>query len=763
VLAQQRERLLADRSLGGTAFSAAWRATVDPWLAERFEEATAGVADPGALALAAVGGYGRGDLAPGSDLDLLLLYRGKAAPAEVAEKLWYPIWDEGLKLGHAVRTVKEALDLAAEDLDTATGLLTIRHLAGSEDLVATMAEQASAQWVRRAKRYLGMLRTSVAARQAQFGEVAFLLEPDLKEGRGGLRDIHALRWAQAARSVLEDGDPEALAAAERVLFDARVELHRATGRGTDRLSLQDQDAVGAALGVSADELMAGIAEAARTVSWIADETWDRVAASLSSSVSLLGWRSRDRAPGLVVRDGQVLLEPNVDPSTRPELVLEAAVVAAQKRARLSRSALAQLVERSPAPTDPWPPSLRERFVALLREGHDAISVIESLDHTGLFERLLPEWAGVRNRPQRNAYHRFTVDRHLLEAAANAAALADRTDRPDLLVVGALLHDIGKGRPGDHTEVGMELIAAIGPRMGFDADDTAVLVDLCRLHLLLPDVATRRDLSDETTVASVAEAVGDATRLHLLAALTEADSLATGPAAWGAWKADLVHELVRRVDHHLQGGDLAALAAIEFPDAHQRDLLAGSEVVVETGPESITVVAPDRPGLFSRVAGVLAIEGLEVRSADATSQGAMALEVFTVTSRFGSSIPWDRVTRTLHAALEGKLAIEARLAERVRAYAPKASRPDLPPPAVRFDDAASAAATVVEVYARDRIGQLYRITRAFAEFELDVRTAKIETLGELIVDAFYVTHTDGSLVTDLRVRAELERALLHAVS
>jgi len=763
-LATERERLSADPTLTGSAFADAWRATVDPWLVARFDAAVAGLgARSGGLALAAVGGYGRGDLAPGSDLDLLLLHADKVAPGPVAEAIWYPIWDEGLKLGHAVRTVNEAVDLAGEDLDTATSLLSIRHLAGDPALTDETREAVTALWAKKGKRLLAMLRDSVAARQAQKGEVAFLLEPDLKEGRGGLRDIQALRWASAARPVLEDGDAAALADAERVFFDARVELHRATGRATDRLTLQDQDAVGAALGQTADELMGSIARSARTVAWIADEAWDRVGATLSTNKSLLGWRSRDRAPGLVVRDGQLSLEGSVDPANRPELVLEAAVLAATKHARIARSALARLAERSPAPVEPWPRSQRERFVQLLLCGHDAIGVIEALDHVGIFERYVPEWPHVRNRPQRNAYHRFTVDRHLLEAAANAAALADRVERPDLLVVGALLHDIGKGRPGDHTDVGMALIEEIGPRMGFDADDTAVLVDMCRHHLLLPDVATRRDLSDETTISSVAEAVGDRVRLHLLAALTEADSVATGPAAWGSWKAELVWELVRRVEHHLEGGDLAALAVVEFPDAGQRALAARHEIVVEAEGDTITVVAPDQPGLFSRVAGVLAIAGLEVRAADATSIDGMAVEVFRVSSKFGSVVPWDRVTSSLQAALAGRLAIEARLADRVRTYAPKASRPDLPPPAIRFDDAASAVATVVEVHARDRIGVLYRVSRAFAEFDLDVRTAKVQTLGELIVDAFYITHTDGSLVTDPELRAELERSLLHAVT
>jgi len=369
---------------------------------------------------------------------------------------------------------------------------------------------------------------------------------------------------------------------------------------------------------------------------------------------------------------------------------------------------------------------------------------------------------VRNCPQRNAYHRFTVDRHLLEATANAAGLVDRVDRPDLLLVGTLLHDIGKGRLGDHTDVGIDLVEVIAPRMGFDADDTAVLVDMVRHHLLLPDAATRRDLSDPTTIASVAALVGDRRRLHLLAALTEADSLATGHAAWGTWKAGLVRDLVRRVDHHLAGGDLAVLVTTEFPDAGQRAVMAVGQRVVSGEGDTLTVISEDQPGLFSRVAGVLAIHGLDVRAADAATDRGMAIESFRVTSKFGPTIRWDRVAAHVEAALEQRLAIDARLAERISTYQPRTPTRRLPPPSVHFDDAASATATVVEVHAPDRMGLLYRVTRAFADFDIDVRVAKVQTTGDVVVDAFYVTHVDGTPELDRAMRAELERAVLHAV-
>ena len=237
----------------------------------------------------------------------------------------------------------------------------------------------------------------------------------------------------------------------------------------------------------------------------------------------------------------------------PSLVLRAAAAAAAAGVRIHRASLDRLAAALAPLPDPWPEEARAAFVDLLLAGHRAIPVIEALDQMGLWERVLPEWPAVRSKPQRNAYHRFTVDRHLIETAANAADLVARTDRPDLLVLGALLHDIGKGFPGDHTDVGIDLLATIGPRMGLPPDDVAVLQSMVRHHLLLPDVATRRDLDDPATTTAVAEAVGDQLTLGLLAGLTEADSLATGPAAWGRWKADLVRDLVRRTAHVLGGG------------------------------------------------------------------------------------------------------------------------------------------------------------------------------------------------------------------
>lgn len=768
-----RAAVVADTTLGGRDLCRALSAVTDDWLRQVFAEATA----PGAItgvALVAVGGYGRGELAPGSDLDLWLLHSGRLEEAtlgDLAERLWYPIWDAGLKLGHGAFTPRQALALAARELDTATCALSARHLAGDGALTAKLGDGARAQWRKRSSRFLPDLAQRVAARHHRAGEVAFLLEPDIKEARGGLRDVHALSWAaRSGRPVLADGDAAALAAAEDTLLAVRVELHRASGRSADELLLERQDEVAAALGdADADVLMARVAAAARTVAWIGDEAWRRLSSSLAGPLGRLSRRDRPLGPGLVLRDAEVcVIAPGDGDGTSEPVPLDAALVlragaaAARIGVPIDRSSLDRLTATVPVVDGSWPAGAREALVDLLSTGPAAIGILEALDQRGLVHRVLPEWEPTRSRPQRNAYHRFTVDRHLCEAAAHAAALCGTVARPDLLLVGAWLHDLGKGYPGDHTEVGMELLASIGPRMGFDDADVVTLVDMVRHHLLLPDVATRRDLADDDVIDGVAAAVGSPATLELLAALTEADSLATGPSAWGTWKAGLVAELVARVAHVLAGGEAAEVTSGGFPGPEVRRLLAAGATVVAGQGDVLTVVAPDRPGGFARVAGTLALKAVAVRSADAVSAEGMAASQFRVEPGPGG-LDWDDVVAAVRLALEGRLALSARMAQRARSpRRPGAAASLLAPPRVRIDNQASASSTVLEVHAPDRVGVLYAITTALAELDLDIRLAKVATLGHEVVDTFYLRTAAGGKVTDREHLRELERAVLHGL-
>jgi [protein-PII] uridylyltransferase len=757
-----RDAVVADRALHGAALCRALAAVTDEWLVDLFQEA---VRDLDArVALVAVGGYGRAELAPASDLDLLLLYDGRKAAVSVrtvSERLWYPVWDAKLKLGHAVRTPREALQLAAVDLDTATSFLDARHLAGDADLTAAVADGAATQWCRHADSWLARLDKAAEQRRAARGEVAFLLEPDLKDGWGGLRDVHALRWAAKAADVLADGDGPALHDAYEVLLEARVEVHRVSGRAGDVLTLEDQDEVAARLGLNdADALMGGISAAARSISWISDEAWQRVRVPIASRT---GENEHDRrvASGLSERFGEIHLDDTADPRRDPTLLLRAATAAARHRMRIGRASLDRLAAETPSWPDPWPTGASDDLVALLLEGHDAIPVLEALDQRDLITRVLPEWEPVRAKPQRNAYHRFTVDRHLWEAAANAAELASTVHRPDLLVLGALLHDLGKGYPGDHSAAGVALVERIGHRMGLTPGDVDILCAMVRHHLLLPDVAIRRDLSDDGTITAVANAVGSPLVLELLAALTEADSKATGPSAWGSWKAELVRELVDRVGHVLGGGPLSEATWSLFPSERVTELMGEKRVTVIAEDDRVTTVAPDRPGLFSRVAGVLSIHGLDVLGAQAHSdEQGMAANEFRVAPPAQRTIAWDRITKDLERAMAGELAIEARLAERARTYRGRPATGPAAPPSVRIDNESSSDSTVVEVRAPDRVGLLYRITKALADLGLDIRHARVQTLGPDVVDVFYVRGRDGK-VRDPFHLAEIERALLHA--
>ena len=748
--------MIEKAGLSGPAFCRAYTELADRWLTEL-------LGDERSVALVAVGGYGRGDMAPWSDLDVVLVHAGRRDVRKVADRIWYPIWDSGVGLDHSVRTVKEALAVAGDDLKAALGLLDARVVAGDASLGEELATKARAQWHGRAGRWLPRLQEAVTARHAEFDEVAFLLEPELKEGKGGLRDVHVLRAAALATPVVADGGDAVRAAAE-VLLSVRVALHRRAGRALDRLLLQEQDAVAADLGYpDADALMAAVAAAGRAVAWASDDAWARIASALKGPRGRSAGRDRPLGRGLVLRDGEVVLAADADVAGDASLPLRAGVAAAQTGVPLGRGVLGRLAAGSPAPASPWPVEVRDALVALLGAGHAAVPVLEALDQHGLLVRLLPEWAAVRNRPQRNAYHRFTVDRHLCETAANAAALTRQVARPDLLLVGAWLHDIGKGYPGDHTDAGMEIVAEVGARMGFVPADVEALVAMVRHHLLLPDVASRRDIDDPATVEVVASAVGNRSILELLHALAEADGLATGPSAWGPWKAGLVAELVARTAVRLSGGRHEPAPSIPTPA--QLAVMERRELAVHIEGDTLTVVAPDRPGLFYRVAGAVALHGLDVRSAVASStDDGMAVEVLEVAPAFGQAPDWERVKADVERALAGRLALDARLAERARTYA--ARRPTAARPAearVLFDNEASAAATVVEVRAPDAVGVLYRITRALAEADLDVRRAKVSTLGHEVVDAFYVVDAAGRKVTDPEHLAEVERAILAALS
>jgi len=748
--------VVADRSLVGTALAEAYTAVVDAWLGAVIDE----VGHLPGFALAAVGGYGRGDLSPGSDLDLLLITQFEGTAAGVAEHIWYPIWDSGMRLGHAVRTIDEALELAADDLDTATSLLEMRGLGGNPSLVDELAKRALAQWRELRDPMLDRLAARTRERHATAGELAFLLEPDLKLAQGGLRDIHSLRWIDLADpDLIEESEREELDRPNHVLLSARIELHRATERPGNQLLLQEQDEVADRLGYGdADELMADVAAAGRTVSWIVDAVLHRIHLR-----SRRRWvrKTRDVGHGIQIADNTLRLVPDA-PAHDPLMPLRIALEAARHDAFIERETLDRVAaEGGPLP-EPWPDEARDLFVDLLLTGHEMIRVVEALDQVGLITRLIPEWEPNRNRPQRNAYHRFTVDRHLLEAAAEAAELVDRVERPDLLVLGGLFHDIGKGYPGDHSEVGVGLVSTIATRMGYPPPDVAVLEALVRHHLLLPDIASRRDLEDPGTIQAVADAVGSVGTIELLAALTEADSIATSKAAWGGWKAELVRDLAERAVAHLRG-EHEPEAASPFPSAELLDVARAGDEIVRVDGTTVTVVTRDRPGVFSRVAGALALHGIDILDANLTTADEMAIDQVRVEGGVALHERPAEVARDIERALRRELAITARLLRRAKSYRFQRVATARPaPPEVIVDNEISSTSTVLEVRGPDSIGFLYRVTRAFVELDLDIVRAKVQTLGSDVIDTFYVRGPNGIKVTDAEYLAEIELAVLSAI-
>jgi len=761
---QSRVELARRPGLDGPGRRAVLTAAADAWLSDLFTAAAGDSA--GAFCLVAVGGYGRGELALGSDVDLLLLHRASAPDAtRVADQLWYPIWDSGVRLDHSVRTVAEARRMAADDLKVLLGLIDARVIAGNPELATSLTQAVLSDWRAMAPKRLPDLKAMVDGRRSRLGEASQMLEPDLKECYGGLRDATVLRGIAASwvTDIPHTGWEESVA----FLLDVRDALHLATGKSTDRLLMQEQDSVASELGFSdADALLRAVYEAARDIAYASDVTWHRVD-RLSRRQSRLSFRPINRggaatrlplADGVVVQDGEVVLALDAHPERDAGLLLRAAAAAAQAALPLSPHTVHRLAAECPALH--WSAQDRESFVSLLGAGAGLAPVWEALDQAGLIDRLVPGWEVVRSAPQRNALHRYTVDRHLIEAAIQACAFTRHVDRPDLLLLGALLHDIGKGRPGDHSKVGEDLATDLMRMWGFDDHDVAVVASLVRHHLLLPDTATRRDLDDPEVIAGVALALGTVEVVDLLAELAIADSLATGPSVCSEWRFRLIKDLADRVRRSMHGRPLP-----EPPDLteHQRVALNHSGVwtLMEVGEAEITVTvaAPDRVGLLSLVAGVLSLNRLNVLSARISTVGERAVQEWVVRPAFGDPPSVEQVSDDVRRAIEGTYDVAAKLAQRDADHQ-ISHRTQYPQPVVDVLNASSQA-TIVEVRAHDAPGLLYRAAAALAQTGATIVGARVSTLGADAVDVFFVTDVDGrQLTTDAcaRVRAHVAAAL-----
>ena len=826
------------------------------------------------VAVLAVGGYGRGDVSPHSDIDLLILVDDKRRPSpEDLRGLLYPLWDAGFQVGHAVCSPKEAIERARGDLEAATSLLEARLVAGPVGLMDEMTGRRR-RWLERDGRRLARRLLEVTAeRHLRVERAGWVLAPDLKQDVGGLRDLHAVGWlAAVAGWPRPAGRPELVRAGE-LLLAVREALHGQTRRKTDRIRADLQPAVAKALGLDGpdgvDKLMAAVHTAARTIEYLAAVETRTLAERLLGGPRRSGMVRRLEPGGIRLEDGLLVVDPTevahtgappaehagarpvehagtppaehagarpaaigapsgrvaqggedgsalstAPPAADPEaeVVLAMRLLAARARtgrqiARPTLTWLEKTFDRTPL--EAWPEPLRTAFMTVLR-GPEAVGACELLDHVGGWAVLLPEWGSVRGRVQHDPWHRYTVDGHAFAAAAEVSRLLEQDERAartaeaagdlDALYLAAIFHDIGKGSGEDHSVAGELLTRRSLARMGLDADEVEEIAVLVRHHLLLVETATRRDLDDPSVVEGVASALGSPRRVRLLHLLTVADGLATGPAAWNDWKGTLVADLAARVLHVLERGAplspgdpeaLAAgieaarpalagqaarllatlpdsyvttLAAVEVAElAEELELLAdppgpgGVRYRVDPSGDGhglVTVCAADRPGTLARTTGVLALHRVSVLRAHVWSTSAgLALQRFAVQAP--ATLRWQRLGADLDAAWSGRLAVEARLERKARDY--RAAAPVEPDVRVLPDE--SAHSTVVEVRAADALGLLHAIAAALGDLDLDVRVAKIDTLGDRVVDTFYVRSPWGAKLSDEQAD-ELTLAIRH---
>ena len=785
--------------------------------------------DPAGVALIALGGYGRNELAPSSDLDLLLLYRGWEASDVTAlnRQVMYPLWDSKRELGDRIRDPRDVVR-NLDRIDEVCAHLDARLLSGDRGLFADMQ---SAVWRRiergRNSLFVDLVKAS-RERHARYGSAGHLLEPNIRDSAGGLRDIHTLGWASRLlpgagsdiAALLDAGylsriDADHVLEARAFLLRLRVQLHLDTGRHQDQLYLQEQDEIARRLRYEAiegrppaDRLMQELYVHAREVETIASSFWDRVT-HLKRRRRFFGLtpgvESVNLGDGCVLKDGrlEVVATTNVAEDAAGWLrVFRRSVLRGVEVGRHSINRLQEEIGAAELPLA-WSSEARDVFLDILQSGTKGARALEAMESSGLLGALIPHWRVIRAFPQRDLYHRFTVDRHLIatvEELGESRALDDhdlrdawsRVEDPDALFTAALFHDMGKGRGADHSVLGAELVRDSAERMGLSRDQIADAEFLVREHLALAETATRRDLNEPRTVEEMSARVGDARRLSMLYLLTRADSLATGPEAWSSFRSSLVRELYVRTREFLAGAPLPVaessgrlnelasalglsreeiatlvgpmpeswIVGVEPESARRqfallRDPLAPDEVRTSVhsadDADELILVAADRPGLFSVVTGVLALRGFDVHDAEVyTRSDGVAVEVFRVVGKHGavSDERWARVRDDVTSALHGALDLDGELAKKTaqQRRRPGGRRRDGKARVV-VDNAASGSNTVVEVHTEDRLGLLRVITKALADAGCDLSLAKVATYGIQVVDVFYVRDLEGHKITE----------------
>jgi [protein-PII] uridylyltransferase len=803
------------------------------------------------LALVAVGGYGRGELAPYSDIDLLFLLPYKRTPhtEQVVEYLLYMLWDLGLKIGQATRSVEECLRHAKSDLTIRTGLLEARYLWGEQALFAELRRRFDTEIVRgNAAQFVDGKLAERDARHRRLGDSRYQLEPNVKEGKGGLRDLHTLFWIAkyiyriddvgklVDRGVLSAEESQRFDHAQRFLWTVRCHLHFLTGRPEERLTFDLQTEIARRMGYADQANSRGVERFMKDYFLVAKDVGDltRIFCAILEAdqkrkrrLPWMRWGAGRRGLGGFILDGERLAIPGEDFFAKDPTALLRLFHVAQEheldihpRALRAASQSLSLIDRGLRED----PEANRLFLEILTSRKDPETALRRMNEAGVFGRFIPDFGRVVAQMQYDMYHHYTVDEHTLFAigilhkiesgqlkeehplATEAAAMiASRR----ALYVAVLLHDIAKGRGGDHSEIGERIALELGPRLGLSAEETETVAWLVRWHLLMSSTAFKLDIGDPQTLGDFVERVQSPERLKLLLVLTVADIRAVGPNVMNGWKAALLRELYLRAVEIMSGGltveaqdsrITAAQAAArrllpdfseeEFqsfagrgypfywlsfdPETHARHArlmreaeASGTPLTVEKRVDprnavtEITLYTADHPGLFSRIAGALAVSGANIVDARImTMSNGMALDTFWVQDLAGRS--FDRPDKLARLAvifenvLTGDLKPHREFA-RPPAF-PSRTRVFTVMPRVLADNTASRSHTVIEVNGRDRPGLLFELTRELTRLNLQISSAKISTYGEKVVDVFYVKNLFGHKVEQPPKLSEIRRSL-----
>ncbi|GAB6967987.1 [protein-PII] uridylyltransferase [Komagataeibacter kakiaceti JCM 25156] len=849
------------------------------------------------FAVAATGGYGRGLLAPFSDIDLLFLTPDTPAGdiRACVEYILYFLWDLGLKVGHATRTINECIAEAEADTTVRTTLLDARFLTGSATLFAMFEARYIVACVRAgADRFITDKRKERAARHHRFGDSPYLVEPNVKEGRGGLRDLQTLYWmcrytfgTRHVSDLLAPGFSELGLLTEQeakrarrawdFLWRVRFHLHYVSGRAEERLTFDVQPVVGGRMGYTRHGRQVGVERFMRhyflTVRDVMRLTLVLEPAVLRQALGPVANApeadSQMRDAGFTVLDGRILPQRGTSFEDEPIQMMRLLDWAKRRKLPIHPLAMHQLIrwERKAASLrgDPEtarifldlmcgePPTRAQRAARggenaperadapqtfhLMDEGRRKGNAywLHILNETGLMGRLLPDWSRVVGQMQFDTYHVFTVDEHIIDALRIlgrvehgqmadeiplAYELALNLHSRRALYVAVLLHDIAKGRGGDHSEIGSQIALYVCPELGMDSEETETVSWLVLHHLLLSQTAFQRDIDDPKTILDLADIIQSPERLRLLLLLTIVDMRAVGPRVWNAWKATLLNELYMRVAEVLEGSlatterdvrvERAKTATAQWlvedgmneadvthfmqlgygsywlsfdHDTHARHarLISDSERVhspltVETQPlpargvTEVTIYAADHPGLFSQIAGAVAIAGASIVDARIhTMTNGMALDTLWIQDAGGSAFEepqqLGRLSLLIEQALTGHINIDREIAQCGRRLSGRRMRAIHVPPRVVVDNRASNTCTVVEINGRDRPGLLHDVTAALGEQKLQIASAHVTTYGVRAVDVFYVKDLFGLKITDKerldRIRAALLSGLQEA--